>query len=163
MWNKQGFIFSCVQDKLFVLKNRYLLKWPWKGRICYGTSIAQIAMQLLKIILRNNVQWHGINSSFIKPKKHTAQNHGKPDPIFVQKWHRKMPGRKYTSISMVCGERIGEFLQRAFITFVIRIIIKDIKNERLHIKNLSAVWYRGKGPRCQVLGFKGQDTGILKW
>lgn len=40
---------------------------------------------------------------------------------------------------MVCGERIGEFLQRAFITFVIRVIIKDIKNERLHIKNLSAV------------------------
>lgn len=63
----------------------------------------------------------------------------KSQPIFIQCWHRKMPERKYTNISMLGGRMIGKFLQWAFVTFVIRIVIKGIKNEWSTIKNLSPV------------------------
>lgn len=70
--------------------------------------------------------------------------------------------QKHIDISMVGGEMSGEFLQWAFIIFVIR-ITKGIKNEWLTIRNLPVMWYPGKGPRRQERESKDQGTGILKW
>lgn len=62
--------------------------------------------------------------------------------------------------SKVGGELTGEFLQGAFIPSVTRMTIKGTNNDWLTIKNLSAVWNPGKGPRRQGLEFQGQLTDI---